>query len=239
MLNQNKVLKYIKMHLGFPFQQLELEDTQIVEYFTEYTLNEFSFYIPDKHKLNLNFFNCDTKVPNVQNEYYLEEPDGLEILNVIDIYFNSGQYLITGHPPFGAEFSMGLEEWAFAVETSMMKNMFSSYNPTFEFRQPNIIRISPASSINSSCLVEYERIHPKDLRRIPADFHILFCDFALADIMIMLGRVRKKYADGNLRTPFGEIPLGADIFDEGTSKKQALIERLERLSLPNIVIDHG
>lgn len=227
------------MHLGFPFQQLELEDPQIVDYFCEYTLNEFSFFIPDKNKIVLNMLDCNLKVPGLQNEYYIEEPDGLEILNVIDIYFNSAQYFITGHPPFGAEFGMGLEEWAFAVETSMMKNMFSSYNPTFEFKQPNIIRISPATSINSKVTLEYERVHPKDLRRIPADFHILFCELSLADIQIMLGRIRKKYADGVMRTPFGEIPLSADIFDEGINRKKELIERMERLSLPNVIIDHG
>ena len=33
----------------------------------------------------------------------------------------------------------------------------------------------------------------------------------MSDIMIQIGRVRKKFGDGVIRTPFGEIPLGSEI----------------------------
>jgi len=41
------------------------------------------------------------------------------------------------------------------------------------------------------------------------------------------------------RTPFGEIPLESDIFDEGKQMKTEVLEKLERLYIPNIRIDHG
>jgi hypothetical protein len=62
---------------------------------------------------------------------------------------------------------------------------------------------------------------------------------ALADVMIAVGRIRKRYGGGNLRTPFGEIPLESDIHDEGKEIKRDLIEKLERLYIPNIHFDHG
>jgi hypothetical protein len=87
--------------------------------------------------------------------------------------------------------------------------------------------------------VEYERIQSEDFSEIPNDIQVLFEELALADIMIVLGRIRKKYGGGNLKTPFGEIPLESDIFEEGNSKKEKVIEKLERLFIPNVRIVHG
>jgi hypothetical protein len=87
--------------------------------------------------------------------------------------------------------------------------------------------------------VEYERMQADDFREVPNSLQVLFLELCLADVMISLGRIRKRYGGGNLRTPFGEIPLESDIFDEGKTKKSEIIEKLERLFIPNIVIDHG
>jgi hypothetical protein len=54
MLNQSRVLNYIKKELGFPFHQIELEDDKIMEYVKEYSLREFSYYIPEVKRLALN-----------------------------------------------------------------------------------------------------------------------------------------------------------------------------------------
>ena len=83
----------------------------------------------------------------------------------------------------------------------------------------------------------YERLQPPDFRKIPTAHHRLFLDLCLADIMIILGRIRKKYSGGNLRTPFGEIPLEAEIFEEGKEKKREILERLDRFFIPDISIE--
>jgi len=240
MLNQSRVLDYIKDNLGFPFQQLEFEDDNIVNYFSVYSLREFSSYVPDKSSLVLNI-RTDTsiKVPGKQNEYYMYEPENLEILNIIEIYYPPSDLYIHGHPIYGPFTHFEIREWALATEMANQTKSFSSWDKTFEFKHPNIVRIAPVPNDVSFCTVEYERMQPMDLGGIPNEFQVLFCEFATADCMIRLGRVRKKYADGNLRTPFGEIPIGAEIFDEGKEKKRELLERMERLALPNISIDHG
>jgi hypothetical protein len=118
--------------------------------------------------------------------------------------------------------------------------MFSSFDYTFEFRHPNIIRISPLPSSTLGIItVEYEREQPHDLSGVPNDLHIYYKKLALSDIMMVIGRIRKRYGGGNLRTPFGEIPLESDIYEEGKDKKQEVIEYLERLYIPNVRIDHG
>lgn len=239
MLNATRVLKYVKSHLGFPFQQLELEDTEILEQIKDFTLREFSMYIPEKKKINLDVTSSIYQVPGRQNEFYLQDPQNLEILTVVEIYFDQSRWMFHGHQPWGV-FSHGeLDDWALSQIKAADQMMFSSFDYTFEFRHPNIVRISPIPGDASTVIVEYERQQPEDFRGIPNEFQVLFCELALADIMIVLGRIRKKYGDGTLRTPFGEIPLSAEILEEGKEKKREIIEKLTTGTYPNILIDHG
>lgn len=240
MLDPATVLKYVKRNLGFPFMHLEWSDDEILDYIREDTIREWSYYIPDVKKMTLNVKAESSRVPGRGNEFYLNEPEGREILNVVDIYFDQGQLYALGHPPFGV-FSEGeLANWALAVSQSMTTKMFSSFDTTFEFMHPNIVRISPYPFNDAQfCTVEYERMTADDFREIPNDLHKYFLDLSLANVMIALGRIRKRYGGGNLRTPFGEIPLESDIFDEGKTLKGEVIEKLERLYIPNVRIDHG
>jgi hypothetical protein len=239
MLNQNTVLTYIKDNLGWPFMQLELEDKKIIEYTTNHTLKEFGYYVPQVWKIGMNLELESNRVPSIPNEWYIFDPQGLEILNVIDFYSTSGDLYLHGHPPLGP-MSMGqLPDWALAVSNAMTVKMFSSFDYTFEFRHPNIIRISPLPSSQRVITVEYERQQPEDLSGIPNDLQQYYKKLALADIMMVIGRIRKKYGGGTLRTPFGEIPLDSDIYEEGKELKREVIEVLERLYIPNVRIDHG
>lgn len=239
MLNQSEVLEYIKDNLAFPFMFLELTDEKIIDYFTKHTRKTYSYYIPQKVMTSVNTTVESNKVPGKGNEYYITEPDGLEILNVVDIYTTTGDLYMFGHPPLGI-FSMGeLKEWALSVSNAMMTKMFSSFDFTFEFKHPNVLRISPVTSALGWVAIEYERQQPEDLSGVPNDLQEEFKNLALADIMLVIGRIRKRYGGGSLRTPFGEIPLESDIFDEGKELRRETIEKLERLFIPNVRIDHG
>lgn len=239
MLNTNDVLTYIKDNLAFPFMHLELEDDKIIEYTTQHTRKEFSYYIPQVWKTPLNTELAANKVPGIGNEWYIADPQGLEIYNVIDFYTDKGNLYLHGHPPLGP-LSMGeLPEWALSVHNAMTVKMFSSFDYTFEFKHPNVIRISPLpSSTLGTIIIEYEREQPYDLSGIPNDLQKYYKQMALADILIVIGRIRKRY-EGNIRSPFGDIPLSADVFDEGKEMKREVIEHLERTFLPNVIIDHG
>ncbi len=240
MLNEQRVLSYIKDNLAWDFMQLELTDQKIIEYVRDHTRREFSYFVPDKNTISLDLSQAYNRVAGKGNEYYIEDPQGLEILNVVDFYTRNSEYYLHNHPPLGP-MSMGeLPEFALAVSNAMTVKMFSSFDYTIEFKHPNIMRISPqpTGSINVVA-VEYERQQPPDYSGIPNDVHLNFLKLALADIMIVIGRIRKKYGAGNLRTPFGEIPLGDEIFEEGKELKRDQLEYLERLWVPSIRIDHG
>jgi len=238
MLNANSLLQYIKSNLGFPFTFVELEDHQIIEYIQENTLVEFSYYVPQKWKIPLNLTLETNKVASIANEWYIHDPDGLEILNVVEIYFSGSELYLFGHPPFGPLSQGELANWALSVESSMTVKTFSSFDYTFEFRHPNILRISPVPTGIRTVTVEYERQQPKDFSGIPNDIQSYFKKMCLGDVLILIGRTRKRYS-GNLRTPFGEIPLDSDIYEEGKELKNSVIEVLERTFLPNVVVDHG
>ena len=240
MLNQGKVLKYIKDNLAFPFNFIEKTDEEILEYVKDYTLTEFSHYVPQVKKIPLNLSLPSNKVPTRGNEYYIEDPEGIEILNVVNVYFPISNWVMFGHPPMGAFDQMALRNWALDVEVAGMIKQFSSYDYTHEFIHPNIIRISPTPNAEvGSITIEYERKQPEDLSGIPFDFQMFFCEMALADIMVMIGRIRKRYGDGQLRTPYGEVPLGTDILEEGKQKKTDVIDKLIAGTFPNIILDIG
>jgi hypothetical protein len=236
MLNTSRVLKYIKDNLGFPFSHFEFDDNDIIDYFTSYSLREFSHYFPYTEKINLNLLLPSSKVPGRGNEFYLETSK--EILSVIDVYFPMGDYILFGHPPIGP-FSLGeLKEWALNVEVAGMIKHYSSYDKTFEFKHPNIVRISPIPTNIQNCTVEIETIQPTDLSGVTNDTQHYFLELALADAMIRIGSVRKKYG-GQMRTPFGEIPINSEIYEEGKDKKRDILEKLVAGSIPNVSIEFG
>lgn len=235
MLNQSRLLKYIKYNIAFPFQFIEYSDEQILEYVTTFTLREYSHYFPDTVTIPYNFNLASNKVPDKANEYYIQDAQGLEILNIVNIYFSSANLLMFGHPPLGPMSFGDIANWALNTEQATMTKLFSNWDYAFEFKQPNMFRVSPTPT-EGYVAIEYERIHPPDLSKIDNDLQMYFCEFCLADIMILLGRLRKKY-EGNLKTPFGDIPISAEIGDEGKEKKAALIEKFIGGSIPNVNVD--
>lgn len=241
MLNQTEVLRYVKDNLAFPFQTIEWDDDKIIEYVDDNTRKEFSYFIPQVNQfVPLNTDAAVNKVPGIQNKFYITEPCGLEIYNVVEMYLNGSDYYIHGHPPLGALTHSELQDWALAVNLAMDTKQFSSFDYTFEFTHPNLIRISPiAGSSVGTVILEYEREQPSDLSGVPNDLQMDFKKMALADVMISIGRIRKRYGGGNLRTPFGEIPLESDILEEGKEMKRELLEKLERLFIPNVHFEHG
>lgn len=236
MLNANRVLNYVKDNLGFDFMVLELTDEKIMEYIKTYTLRDFSQYFPHVNKISLNLQLASNQVPGRSNEFYINDPEGREILNVKEIYFDMSDYVMFGHPPIGPFTMEELRNWALDVSVAGMVKQFSSFDKSYEFRHPNIVRISPVPNNITYCTVEYERIQADDFREIPNQFQVMFCQLALADIMILLGRIRKKY-EGQLNTPWGNIPISAEIGEEGKELKRELTDKLITGSLPNVTID--
>jgi len=240
MLNSSKVLKYVKTELGYPYSLIELDDTEILEHIEEFTIPEFSHYFPDKTTTSVNLAVTTNKVSGKSNEYYITDDLNLEIYSVIDIYYSGSENYMFGHPVFGPMGLSDVASWALDTEVAGMIKKFSSFNRTFEFKHPNILRISPAPTNINYITVEYERCQPTDFSKIPNDLSPIFLELCLSDIMIVLGRIRSKYATGEtIKTPYGEIPIQANILDEGRDKKREILEKLTIGSMPNVIVNFG
>jgi len=239
MLNQSRLLNYIKSNLGFPWQFIELKDEEILEHVTQYTLRTFAQYFPDMNTIGLNVRSASNLVPNKANEYYFTDPENREILNVSHMYTSLGNYIVFGHPPIGPMSFGELGQWALDTEIAGWVKSFSSWNYTFTFKPPNIITIRPTPTTEQWVAIEYERQHAEDFSTIQPALQMWFCELALADIMMVIGRIRKKYGSGGLKTPFGDIPLSDEIFDEGKEKRADIIEKLTAGALTNVVVSFG
>ena len=237
MLNESRVLDYIKSNLGFPFQPLELTDEYIMNYVVEYTLRTWSHYFPEKHIMKLALDDDSIKANSRQNEFYLEEPEGLEILNIADMYFSASKFFALGHPYIGIFNYESLPFFALSAVKAADAHLWSPYNYTFVFVHPNIVRIMPNPKNEEYCLVEYERVQSPDFSGISNELQIMFCDLALADIKIVIGSARARY--DQLQTPFGSIPLNQNLASEGKEEKRDILDKLTAGSLPNIIFDKG
>lgn len=238
MLNQSRVLNYIKTNIGFPWQFIEMTDAEILSYVQEYTLRTFGHYFPDENTIGLNVQTA-TKVPNKANEFYISDPEGREIIGVSHVYPSAGNYYLFGHPPLGPMSLGELENWAYNTEISGWVKSFSSFNYTFVFKSPNIVSIRPTPNSETWMAVEYEREHASDFSTIQNELQMYFCELALADIMMLIGRLRKKYGSGGLKNPFGDINISDEIFEEGKEKRAEVIEKLHSGALTNITVSFG
>lgn len=237
MLNASRLLSYIKTNLSFPWQFIEFDDPTILES-TYNSLRTFAQYFPDVYSMGLDLTSPSNIVPDKQNEYYIHDPDGREIINVSHVYFPSGQYLMFGHPPIGPMSLGELSNWAYNTEIAGWIKSFSSWNYTHTFKHPNILTIRPKCN-DQWVAIEYEREHAQDYSTIPNGLQMYFLELALADVMIKIGRIRKKYGSGGLKSPFGDINLSDEIYDEGKEKRAEVIEKLTGGALTNVVVSFG
>lgn len=234
MLSQQKVLYYIKRQLGFPHVGIELSDDDIEMEIKMFVIPEFSKYLPHENEISL-----DTNDPEVQtgsdNVFYIFDPDGCSILNIQKVIYDEGELIFGGYPytnPYAGidqvtQYVHNIEE----AETAMI---YSGGAKTFKFIPPNKLRIYPYKMTPESMVIRYERTHLEDLSTIPVEYETEFLNLALAHIMIICGNIRNKYQ--SISTPFGDVPLNADIRERGETIKQAVIDKLNLLP-PNILID--
>lgn len=233
MIDQGILLKYIKTKLGFPYVAIEMTDDEILDFIVENTLPEYSRYFPFEKKMGFDFTSNQLLVPGSQNEFYVIDDEGLEIIDIKEILWTSSNYMMHGHPVFGSFGAGGPAEFALNVANAMMSQVFSPYNKSFHFTRPNIVRISPRP--DDCATIIYETEQPVDLRGIKYETQTLFKDLCLADIKIALGVIRKKYTD--LNTPFGTITLDTSIKDEGEQLRTDILQQLKEGSLPSITVD--
>lgn len=235
------VTKYVKNRLSLPTNFIEKTEKELIEYFKENTLRDFSLYFPDVGRCVVYTNLPKHQHPEKNNWFYFFDDLDLDIFGIKTCYFNMGDLLVTGHPLPSLSY-MGLRWWALEVFKSNFLQHFSLFNFTYKFIPPNIIEVlgieNELHTIKNMFLVEYERHQPYDLSAIPPTLVQKFKNLCLADAMIWIGGIRSLYGDGRLSTPFGEIPLsGSELVSKGEDLKERILSELAEEQRPPIIID--
>jgi hypothetical protein len=236
MISWSFIIERLKEELGLPFQVLERSDEEIEEYLKKNTVKKFSKFFPTKYRITLETSVSDVQVPNRQSEFYVVDPDDRTILSIIDFIPTFGTKLLTGHPVMGAFSYNAIPEYALAVNAANTTELFSIYNYTHEFMAPNIIRISPI--FNGQAVIEYERSIDPELSDIHPELEDDFTELCIAMFFQQIGRIRRRYS--NINTPFGDIQLNAEeIFSEGETRYNELMEKFNNGTIPNVIFSRG
>ena len=235
LLSRSKVIYFIKQKLGFPHVAIELSDDQMWDYIKNFTIVEFSKYRPDVQEMVLN-----TKDPKNKTHddfvFLLHEPEGAQILNVVEVIRSQTSLFIMGYPYQGPLTSYdALPSNVAAAEQAETTEQFSNNLLNWLFMPPNRLRIN-VSMLPNKVVVRYSRVQPESLYYVPAEYEPEFLYLCLSDIMNICGNIRGKYS--NLSTPFGDIPISGDLASAAENLKSNVISRLEQLP-PNCFIHVG
>jgi len=237
MLSEQKVLFYVKDTLGYPHVNIEKSDESIMTYIKMFTIPEFSKYIPNKAIMKL-----DTSLPevktNMEDIFYVQDPDGCDVLTVEAVIQSESSLLMHSYPyvsPFTSYES--LPDMVLTINEAETAAMFSRSEIAITFYPPNKLRIANSESMGGEeYLLRYERSHKETFETIPVEFQPEFLTMCLADTMINCGNIRNKY--GSIATPFGEIPINAELGNQGRELKTAVLDKLKEQP-PNTLIYVG
>jgi len=231
------VLSYVKSRLGAPFVPVEYNEESILKIIRLKSIPLFSKYLPNKWMMPINFDDQDIQL-EWNTLFKLREPDNLKILNVVDLIPRASELIISGHPIIGLISGNGLNSdqvasYLLAVNNARTTMQFSMFDQTFQFMEPDKIRVLPKPSGVQLCI--YERQHRPDFSTIPAEFEHVFLDLCYADVAINLANIRKYYT--NISTPFGEVQLNAEALSaEATELRNQVIEQISAAN-PSILMD--
>ena len=239
MLNWNKVLMYVKGRLGLPSGFIEKTDDELKEWITITTIPEFSQYYPDDDYAAVIIANPYYHTDPRRNVFNFFDEEDLPIIGIKEVYFSVGNPIMQGHPVLGTFSFSEYPWWSLSVFKSNLFTGSSQFSFEAKFIEPNLVQIFP-EDIAENFVVNYEREHPHDLRKIPSAMSKIFMDLALSDVMIWIGGMRSNYGDGTLTTPFGDIPLkGSELKQEGLDMKRELIDKMVDDTIPPIIIERG
>lgn len=237
MLDWNNVLRYVRARLALPTTFIEKNDEEIRQYLIDNTLAEFSNYYPDWERVGVVTGSDTYKHPTKRHQWLILDELGLDIFGIRECYFPEEGGIFAGHPIMAPMSFEGMKFWSIEVFKSRFFYPHSMFSYTYRFVHPNIVEINN-QIVPETFVVEYERMQPNDLSKIPMAMQQKFKNLCVGDTMIWLGGIRSMYGSGQLSTPFGEIPLnGAELVNKGEEIKQKAMEEIAEDSRPPIVID--
>lgn len=248
--NANIVLSFIKYHLGYPNNIIELSDDFIIDNIIlhPHYLVEFSKYCPKEERIYLTADNNELEELKVMRKKNPELFDGINIargnnLNLDNVntrmhnrWILNSQNIIIGiksvdYLRAGSIYELfynGYYNYGNHVDQASM-NLMHAMNDvvmTHKFYPPNIVEVQGFPRYYK-LMATIEVSHDKDLSSIPPNIRDIFMKFCLYTTASYLLGIRSKYS--NLSTTIGEISLNLDFLSNLAEKKNELYASLRHV----------
>lgn len=222
--------QYIKSRLGVPYVPFELDDNQLL-FWIEQSLREFSKYVPRRETVML-----DIDLPGVKTgeANVFKIPISDPVVAVLNVYANLGNRLIAGHPlslfpiPY-LEYQIGFYS---AADISNIAYRNSQQSFTFEFIQPDKIRITP--SFARKFILELEIMHKLDLSTIKPEWSELFLMILTKNVARVLATIRMTFR--SYETPVGTVEVNGEMLETLADRLEEQIREITSNILPGVII---
>lgn len=210
--NWNNIINLVKSNLGSKSSNIEITDDEFITHFKEHTLPYFSQISPLQSWILLDGSNLVT-LPNMHSRYVykLPIPDGITIVDIVDVYFNSN-FAITGTEfnEISARMTNNPADIVMANTLGDMARFLTTVND-YKFIKPDIIRFT--ESTRDAPLIVEINIEHNNPSTIPGDlYHKLFKNMTIVDGLELVLNNRNKFS--NVTTPFGQIDLNTDYISQ-------------------------
>lgn len=218
MLNATIIIRRLEKKLGFKFMDLEISHEEIIENLKDETLRTFSKYFPYQETCVVDPAN---RVEPYDNRFYLKTQN--ECININRLIGSSllGANYVTGllHP-IAADMLLG-DPISRQLNIDLMS--FTSNPITFNYVEPGMIEITPIYNNVRSYIVVVNTVHPDHFGTIPINLEDEFMKYALYDTQATLYSMRMRFA--NIQTPYGNIEMFLDNFQNAEENKNQLEEK--------------
>jgi len=224
--NWNNLIDWIKLQMGAPVLKLELTDDDLIDLIKNHTLPEFSRYLPlYRYYFMTEEENCiqfePTKLYQIKNFPFkiLKIDSIIAKPNILDLNQNTSVALYSGDITnlLGSNYMNQAKTVVLADDT-------------WTFIAPDKIELIKSNNsvwIYDDFIAKLACIH-EDPSTIDPDLYPFLRDLALADTMIIIGRIRTKFRQFN--TPAGAVEMPSqELIQEGQQLKQQTLEKLDRL----------
>lgn len=223
--------QYVKSRLGVPYTPFELDDNQLL-FWVEHSLREFSQYVPRRETVVLDIENTPGVKTEEKNVYKIPVSD--PIISVLNVYTELDSRIIAGHPlslfPIpNLEYQISFYASA-DISNIAYRNSLAHF--TFEFIQPDKIRITP--SFAKRYIIELELMHKLDLSTVKPEWINLYLMILTKNVARVLATIRTTYR--SYETPVGSIEVNGEMLESLAERLEEQIKEITSSILPGVVI---
>lgn len=229
----NDVYEFVRGHLGLDTNNIEITQEELIEYFKNQTMHDFSIYVPF-HEYSI--IGPADLIDSRIHKYKIKLPEGCSPIAVRELYWikegredsiTSTQLYYRGYRTSSAT---NIDYLMWNKLTDMIQ---SSHSVKVQiYTAPDEVVLSEALARNA--LIKIECCHQTP-QTIDPDMVRYFKELCVADAMIILGARRRKYQ--NLSVPSGTINLNGDtMYQEGIQKRNEILSNLNQESVPRFYV---